>query len=120
LQAVPRIDVPDRMAQPCQVDATHLLAEDAYGSRCREGDSGAEAEQRALARAVGPKQRPVLTLLHGQRDAVDDLLAFAAKRHIGEFKNSCHAQSRYAWPWYTHCEDGGVVVYAFAEALEQR
>src|SRR6476469_10382912 len=99
------------MAQPRQVDATHLLAQDAHRSRRREGDGGAEAEQRALTRAVRPEQRPVLALLHRQRDAVDDLLAVAAKRHVGEFKNSRHAQSRYAWPWYTHREDGGVVVY---------
>src|ERR1700704_4878925 len=82
------------MTQPRKVDATHLLAEDANGSRRGKRDGGAEAEQRALARAVGPEQRPVLAGLHGQRDAVDDLLAVATKRHIGELQNRRHADYR--------------------------
>src|SRR6476646_3241158 len=108
------------MAQPRQVDATHLLAQDAHRSRRREGDGGAEAEQRALTRAVRPEQRPVLALLHGQRDAVDDLLSVAAKRHIGEFQNRRHAESRYAWPRYAYRQNSGIVLDALPEALEQR
>ena len=54
------IHVSDRMTQPRQVDAAHLLAEDVHGSRGGKRHRGAETEQRALARAVGAEQRPVL------------------------------------------------------------
>jgi hypothetical protein len=54
--------------------------------------------------------------VHGQRDAVDDLLAVAAKRHIGEFQNRRHAESRYAWPRYAYRQNSGHRLHAPPEA----
>ena len=62
----------------------------------------------------------MLAFMHCQRDAVDHLLAAAAKRHIGEFQNRCHAESRYAWPLHADRQDSGIVLDSLTEAFEQR
>ena len=51
------------------------------------GDRAAEAEQRALARAVRPEHGPVLARAHREADAADDLVAVSAVRHVRELKH---------------------------------
>ena len=84
----------DEATQPRQLHPAHLLAQDVHGARRGEHDRGAEPQQRALAGSVGAEQRPVFAGVDGERDAVDDLLAVATERHVGEFENRCHADWR--------------------------
>jgi integrase len=81
-ERVTRVDVPDRAPQGLQLDPAELLAEHAYRSRRRVGDGAAEAEERALARPVRPDHGPVLARSHGERDAVNDLVAVTAVGHV--------------------------------------
>ena len=87
LQSVTGIDVPDGVSQSGEVDAPHLFTEHLHRPRGRKGHGRTESQQGALARAVRPKQRPVLARADGQGYAVDDLLAVAAERDVRQLQH---------------------------------
>jgi hypothetical protein len=81
-ERVARVHVADHPAQRLQLDPAELRAEHVHGARGGEGDRPAEAEDGALARAVGAEHRPVLAAVHREGDAADDLPPVPAVRHV--------------------------------------